>query len=203
MKELLLSRSSTRKAVSLLAFRLVWPFLTQRRRLLPMVFQQGVYCFYSHSLLRGVDRLIAGRSCLEIAAGDGTLARLLGDRGVQVTATDDHSWQRTVSYGAGVARVDARTALREYEPEVVVCSWPPARNTFERTVFSTPSVQTYILITSRKESEAGDWEAYRGQTAFEVTLNKRLSRCVLPSGIGSVYVFTRKSGSCPSEGAPC
>ncbi len=80
MEKLFLSRSSTRKAVSLTAFRLVWPLLTQRRRLMPIMFEQGVYCFYSHSLLRGVERLIAGRACFEIAAGDGTLTRLLTER---------------------------------------------------------------------------------------------------------------------------
>ncbi len=195
IEKLFLTRSSRRKAVSSIAFRLVWPLLTQRRRLMPMMFQQGVYCFYSRSLLRGVADLIGGHSCLEIAAGDGTLTRLLGKQGAQVAATDDHSWDRSVSYGPDVAQVDARTALRRHEPEVVVCSWPPAGNTFEHTVFSTPSVQTYILITSTKDHEAGNWDAYRAQTGFEMSLNKRLSRGVLPAG--SVYVFTRT----PAPGA--
>jgi hypothetical protein len=38
--------------------------------------------------------LIGERECLEIAAGDGTLARFLEAEGVRITATDDHSWRR-------------------------------------------------------------------------------------------------------------
>ncbi|MCG7284771.1 class I SAM-dependent methyltransferase [Cellulomonas sp. ACRRI] len=47
-----------------------------------------MYCFYSGALLRRVPRLIAGREVLEIAAGDGTLAGFLRERGEDVVATE-------------------------------------------------------------------------------------------------------------------
>ncbi len=97
-----------------------------------------------------------------------------------------------------MTRLDARAALRTHQPEVVVCSWPPAANTFESAIFTTASVQTYILITSSKESAAGNWAAYRAQTTFDMSLDRRLSRGVLPSG--RVYVFTRKPALPPDLG---
>jgi hypothetical protein len=48
--------------------------------------------------------------------------------------------------------MDAVTALRQHAPEVVICSWPPARNTFEREIFRTRSVQMYLVIASQPAS---------------------------------------------------
>jgi 16S rRNA A1518/A1519 N6-dimethyltransferase RsmA/KsgA/DIM1 with predicted DNA glycosylase/AP lyase activity len=42
--------------------------------------------------------MIASRSCLEIGAGDGTLTRFLKNQGVQIIATDNHSWKNAVDY---------------------------------------------------------------------------------------------------------
>ncbi len=99
---------------------------------------------------------------MEIAAGDGTLSRFLRDEGVAVTATDDFSWQQHVDYDPEqVDRLDARTSLDRFAPEVVVCSWPPPGNSFEKRVFATGSVDTYVVIVSRSDQDAGDWAAYR------------------------------------------
>jgi 2-polyprenyl-3-methyl-5-hydroxy-6-metoxy-1,4-benzoquinol methylase len=49
---------------------------------------------YSRRLVEELSALIGERECLEIAAGDGTLARFLEAEGVRITATDDHSWRR-------------------------------------------------------------------------------------------------------------
>ena len=198
LQRLLFERDLRRRAVPYTPFRLAWPLLPDRRRLMPLVMEQGIYCFYSRPLLKGLARIIAGRPCVEIAAGDGTLSRLLAERGVQVTATDDHSWERVVSYdrhGVEVQRLDARSALRTLAPEVVLCSWPPPDNTFERHVFTTPSVRTYVLITPRQEVAAGDWNAYRAQRTFDWAEDRRLSRYVLPHTVdGAVYVFRRREG---------
>jgi hypothetical protein len=194
MQRLLFERGLRRKAVSWPAFRLVWPLLTQRRRLMPLVMPQGVYCFYARPLLRGLARIVGDRPCLEIAAGDGTLSRLLAEYGVRVTATDDHSWDADVHYDDSVARLDAVSALAAHRPEVVICSWPPPGNTFERQVFATRSVQTYVVVTARNESVAGNWDAYRRQTAFELTQDARLGRYVLPPMVdGTVLVFRRRA----------
>ena len=63
-------------------------------------------------------------------------------------------------------------------------------------MFQTPSVDTYVVVTTRHRFAAGDWHAYEGQTAFDVADDLRLSRLVLPPEIDpAVMVFRRKSGS--------
>jgi hypothetical protein len=191
-QRLLFRTGLERKPVSLLWFRLLWPLVGQRRFLMPLVEPQGIYCFFSRQLIRALRDLIGDRSCLEIAAGDGTLSRFLAAEGVDVTATDDHSWSARVSVPPDVERQEAREALRRRAPEVVVCSWPPAANSFERHVFTTSSVQLYVVIASRHEFASGDWDAYRRQTGFAFAEVPELSRLVLPPELDcGVYVFRR------------
>jgi hypothetical protein len=183
-----------RKPVSLRAFRLVWPLVRQKRYLMPLVEPRGIYCFYSDRLIARLAELIGDRECVEIAAGDGTLARFLRDAGVEIVATDDYSWQKTRREITDVVEQDARTALRERRPAVVVCSWPPAGNPFEKWVFKTPSVELYIVIGSRSEFAAGNWADYRSQDAFDLTEEPELSALVLPPEIASaVWVFRRRA----------
>jgi hypothetical protein len=191
-QKLLFARDLERKPVSLRWFGLVWPLLWQRRLLMPLVGRKGIYCFYSKELLTELAALIADRPCLEIAAGDGTLSRLLTAQGVEITATDDYSWDHSVSYSTDVERLDAVKALRRYQPAVVLCSWPPAGNSFEREVFRTASVKLYIVIGSKHEMASGDWNAYRKQRGFALAEDPTLSRLVLPPELDSaVHVFRR------------
>jgi hypothetical protein len=137
--------------------------------------------------------VIGDRSCLEIAAGDGTLSRFLRERGVPVTATDDHSWKHAVTFPADVIRQDAREALRAHSPSVVICSWPPAGNRFEQHVFRTRSVELYIVISSRHTFASGSWDDYRSQTGFEMEEDESLGALVLPPELESaVYVVRRR-----------
>lgn len=193
-QRLLFVRDLERKQVSLFWFRVVWPFVRSRRTLMPLVRLRGFYCFYSRPLVRRLAELIGDRDCLEIAAGDGTLAGFLREAGVRVTATDDHSWSDAVSYPDDVIRLDARKALRSYRPRVVICSWPPPANTFERHVFTTATVELYIVVTTRHELSAGDWAAYRRQQDFDLTDDHDLARLTLPPELdGTVLLFRRRS----------
>lgn len=181
-----------RKPVSMFWFRLWWPLLWQRRLLMPLVGPKGIYCFYSRHLIDRLATMIGDRPCLEIAAGDGTLSRFLAAAGVSVTATDDHSWTHSIEFPDAVVRQDARTALRDRRPRVVVCSWPPAGNDFEREVFATPSVELYIVISSVHDFASGDRAAYEHQTGFSFERDEALTRLVLPPELEpAVYVFRR------------
>lgn len=191
-QKLLFNDGLERKPVDLFWFRLIWPLLPQRRVLMPLVQPEGIYCFYSRQLIDELVRLIGSGSCLEIAAGDGTLSRFLTERGVRITATDDYSWKHTVNYPEFVLKRDAVDALREYAPEVVICSWPPAGNSFERQVFRTGSVQMYIVIGSRHRFAVGNWEEYHKQSVFDFEEDERLSGLVLPPELdAAVYIFRR------------
>lgn len=190
---LLFSEGLTRKPVSLFWFRLLWPLLWQRRLLMPLVQPEGIYCFYSKQLITALSELASGRSCLEIGAGDGTLSRFLNNAGARVVATDDYSWSHAVKYPEQVLKRDAKDALAEFSPEVVLCSWPPAANNFERQVFRTKSLQMYIVIGSRHRHAAGNWEEYQNQTGFLLEEDRRLSAMVLPPELdAAVYIFRRK-----------
>jgi hypothetical protein len=192
-QKLLFSRGLERKPVSLFWFRLFWPLVWQKKRLMPLVQPRGIYCFYSRALIEALAGMIASRSCLEIGAGDGTLTQFLKNQGIQLTATDNHGWKNAVAYPEWVIKLDAREALATYNPEVVICSWPPAQNDFERYVFNTPSVQLYIVIGSRHQVAFGNWKDYRQQSAFDLKEDKKLGALVLPPELGAaVYVFRRK-----------
>jgi hypothetical protein len=193
IQRLLFSHHLTRKPVSLGWFHFWWRFVGQRRLLMPLVQPKGIYCFYSRRLIRELARLIAGRSCLEIAAGDGTLARFLAAEGVRITATDDHSWKHAIEYPEAVVNLDAKQALDRFEPQVVLCSWPPAGNRFERQIFGTRSVEMYIMIGSRYKFASGNWEAYMSQARFAMTPDVTLSRTVLPPELESQVLLFRRN----------
>ncbi len=181
-----------RKPVSMFWFGLWWPLLWQRRLLMALVGPKGIYCFYSRRLIDRLAAMIGDRPCLEIAAGDGTLSRFLAATGVQVTATDDHSWTHSVQFPEAVVRQDARRALREHQPRVVICSWPPAGNDFECEVFATPSVELYIVISSRHDFASGNRVAYEQQKNFSFECDEALTRLLLPPELEpAVYVFRR------------
>ena len=191
-QKLLFANDLVRKPVSLSWFRLLWPLLWQRKLLMPLVGPKGIYCFYSRRLVRQLAAMIGDRSCLEIAAGDGTLSRFLAAEGVNVTATDDHSWTHSIEFPNTVIEQDARSALRERQPQVVICSWPPAGNDFERDIFTTPSVELYIVIASQHEFAAGNHQAYAQQTTFSMEQDRALTPLVLPPELEpAVYVFRR------------
>jgi len=185
-----------RKPVSLTRFALTWPFLTQKRFLMPLVEPKGIYCFYSRKLVKELAREIGDRTALEIAAGDGTLSRFLQAEGVDITATDDHSWNHAIDFPDDVENQDAITALKQRQPQVVICSWPPAGNDFEHEVFKTKSVELYVVIASQHAFASGNWTAYSQQKDFDYSEDKNLSRLVLPPELeGAVYVFRRRSDS--------
>lgn len=192
-QKLLFSKGLERKPVSLFWFHLLWPLVWQKKRLMPLVQPRGIYCFYSREMIETLAGMIASRSCLEIGAGDGTLTRFLKDQGVQLIATDNHGWSNAVQYPAWVIKLDAREALSAYAPEVVICSWPPSQNDFERYVFDTPSVQLYIVIGSRHHFAFGNWKDYQRQSAFYLEEDVQLGALMLPPELESaVYVFRRK-----------
>ncbi len=192
-QRLLFSRGLERKPASLFWFHLFWPLVWQRKRLMALVQSRGIYCFYSRELIERLGQIVAGRSCLEIGAGDGTLTRFLKNQGVGLIATDNHAWKSAVTYPEWVVKLDAGAALTVYAPEVVICSWPPAQNEFERHVFNMPSVQLYIVIGSRYQFAFGNWAVYKQQTSFVLEEDEKLGGLLLPPELGSaVYVFRRK-----------
>jgi hypothetical protein len=192
VQRLFFSRGLVRKPVSMRQFRRLWPLVTQKRLLMPLVQPRGMYAFYSQELVAALARLCDGRPALEIAAGDGCLSTFLQAAGVEIRATDDHSWTQNIRYPESVEKLDAAAALERYQPKVVVCSYPPPKNTFEQTIFKTSSVELYVVVTTKHRFAAGDWQAYEAQTTFEMTADPELSRLILPPEIDPLLLVFRR-----------
>jgi hypothetical protein len=193
VQKLLFSHHLTRKPASLKWFRLWWRFISQKRILMPLVQPRGIYCFYSKELINELCFLFGDRNCLEIAAGDGTLTRFLADKGIRIQATDDCSWSHTVEFPEKMERLSAKQALDKYQPRAVICSWPPPGNNFEQKVFSTRSVEIYIVIGSRYRFAGGNWDTYETQDRFEWSIDHKLSSMIIPPELESaVLIFRRK-----------
>ena len=176
VRRLLFGRNLERKPVRNGLFRLVWPMLTQRRLVLPLLRPKGITWFPSRALVVRLARLVGDRTCLEIAAGDGALSRFLAAEGVRISTTGR----------------EPVAASCDHSPQVVICSWPPAGNTFERQVFRTGSVELYIVVSTRDEAAAGDWDAYRDQADFVRVEDVALNRLVLPPELDpAVLIFHR------------
>jgi len=192
VQRLFFSQGLVRKPVSMRQFRWLWPLVTQKRLLMPLVQPRGMYAFYSRELIAALAHLCDGRPALEIGAGDGCLATFLQTAGVEVRATDDHSWPQNIRYPESVEKLDAASALEQYQPKVVVCSYPPPKNTFEQAVFKTDSVDLYIVITTKHQFAAGDWQAYEGQTRFQMNADPDLSSLILPPEIDPLLLLFRR-----------
>jgi hypothetical protein len=191
IQRLLFGKGLARKPASLAAFHALWPLMgSDRRKLMALVQPRGIYCFYTGELIRELKRRIAGRECLEVAAGDGTLSRFLTAHGVPARATDDFSWSHAVTYPADVEKIDAAAALRKYQPKVVLCSFPPPANTFEQRVLADPNVDLYVVVTTKHRFAAGDWAAYEASTRLKPVADDTLGRMVLPPELDpAVLVF--------------
>lgn len=93
--------------------------------------RHAIYSFPTVELVEHLREMIGGRKAIEIGAGNGVLARTL-----DIPATDNKmqdmakyrllyqaTGQPTVKYGRNVLKFDAYTAVRRYEPDVVIACW--------------------------------------------------------------------------------
>lgn len=193
LQKLLFKEDLERKPVSMKSFKFVWPFIIRKNILMPLVNDRGIYCFYSKELIQEFAKLIGDSKCLEIGAGDGTLTKFLNNEGINCIATDNYSWDYYIQYPGLVQRLDAKSALERYKTEVVICSWPPPENNFEKYVFSSETVKLYIVIGTRNHIYSCNQKVYHAQESFTMELNEKLSSLVLPPAKdNAVYIFRRK-----------
>ena len=115
----------------------ILPSFAETRSTDPRVlFRELGYTFWNDELLHALSVRLQGEDAarwVELAAGTGRWAAELARRGVHVAATDDYSQapervrsnQRPIQYGEWVARMPAAQAVRHFQPEGVLCAWPP------------------------------------------------------------------------------
>lgn len=156
----------------------------------------GFWSVPTREILERVAAQADRRPILELGAGRGLLAAGLRHCGAEVRAIDDYSWAKSPEEpeNTAVEKMDAATALRDLKPSVVICSWPPPGNLFENIIFSTKSVQLYLVILSRHRFASGDWSAYQNQQAFTCSSSEPLNQLLRPrESDQQIYIFRRKS----------
>ena len=103
--------------------------------------RRGIYGLPTVEFCERVRELAAGRSVLEVAAGDGAFGRGLSRAGVLLLASTDSKCQRRkqvrriyeeqgqelVRYHPDVVAVEGSSAVQAYRPQVVVASWGTPR----------------------------------------------------------------------------
>lgn len=107
-----------------------WASTTPQERAL-FGHRHGLYSFPTIELVEYLDALIGTRSAIEIGAGHGVLAQVLG-----IPATDNRmqekdpyrqvyalTGQPAVRYGPNVVDMHASRAVRRYRPQVVIGCW--------------------------------------------------------------------------------
>lgn len=161
--------------------------------------RQGVWSVPTQDLSEKMAALCQGRRVLEVGAGNGLLCHSLKRHGVDITAVDDESWslggKSIRARGVEVQTMDATQALKQFSPEVVICSWAPVGNLFEREIFRTKSVQTYLVISSRHSFASGNWGAYREQKAFNCSTSEPLNSLIRPIEIEQQLLIFRRTST--------
>ncbi|MCA1828344.1 MAG: hypothetical protein ABR567_16340 [Myxococcales bacterium] len=152
-----------------------------------------IYFIPTRPLLRALARKIGRRRVLEVAAGDGHLARELSRQGVKIVATDSGTWERPqarmnaaekrkhrgrnvpgLRLGANVVRMEALAAIVRFEPEVVLACWLPPGPLLGRLVRAAPRV----IEIGAGSGITGDIRCWRYEHEFLDELDA-LGRCRL------------------------
>ena len=175
--------------------RFFWHLVTQKGTLISLLAQSGTYAVFTGEFIHELAFMLRGAQALEVGAGDGALAKFLKMEGIDIIPTDDYSWSHKIRFGAHVLKLEAGEALKQFAPSLVLCSWPPPGNTFERLIFNTKSVMTYIVIGSRHPFATADRDAYKdaGDT-FSCERSPSLENALFPPDLDhEVLIFRRKS----------
>lgn len=89
---------------------------------------RGMYAFVCWQWVDPLAEWIGQRKVLEVMAGAGWLARALSEKGVNIIATDDHSWagKWNMIFQYDVEKRDALTAIEQYGStcDIIIISWP-------------------------------------------------------------------------------
>jgi hypothetical protein len=157
-----------------------------------------IYLIPTRPFLRALARLIratGARTILEVAAGDGHLARELAlvAPDLRITATDSGKWERPqarmsvferrglrraavagLAPGADVLRLEATEAIQRLKPDLVLASWLPPGPLLGRIIRAAP----VLLEIGAGSGITGDIRCWRYPHEFCDDLDA-LARCRL------------------------
>lgn len=158
-----------------------------------------IYLIPTRPFLRALAkriRSVGARRVLEVAAGDGHLARSLAREapGLEIIASDSGAWERPAARmnarerrklkwaeiaglkpGPGVLRLEARAAIRRLRPDLVLAAWLPPGPLLARVLRSGAS---WVLEIGAGSGLTGDIRCWRFEHEFCEELDQ-LGRCRL------------------------
>lgn len=96
------------------------------------VIERQGFAILTNEWIDDFAKWINGRRCLEVMAGTGALAKCLKDRGVDIIATDNFSWNvgnnmsEFKSFWTEIEDIDAISAIDKYgkDVDIIIMSWP-------------------------------------------------------------------------------
>lgn len=111
-------------------------FWSERSRAEKILFGNvyNLYQFPTTELIAELNRMINGRTAIEIAAGNGCISRSLAIPGTDSRHMDEpdvselcavQSGLVALNYGPHVERLEASLAVAKYQPKVVIGAWVP------------------------------------------------------------------------------
>ncbi len=131
-------------------------------------FQSGIHNMYNAEF---VDALaselekIGEFPIVEVCAGSGKLAYHLRERGINVLATDDYSWNQIKRDEKFVEKLSHKEALEKYKPKVVIAAWIHFYDSqIGKDILNYPTVNYFINIGEEGWISAETWSIvnYKG-----------------------------------------
>jgi hypothetical protein len=89
---------------------------------------RGMWAIVYKAWVKELRIWIGDRSVLEIMGGAGWLAKALYEEGANIICTDDYSWDgshKNMNRVFDVEKIEALDAIKKYDCDIVMCSWPP------------------------------------------------------------------------------
>lgn len=154
----------------------------QKREWDQLMRDEHIYEIFTEEYINGLSKYLKTRieellktgrvrTILEVGAGSGKLTHLLSERlkdlleeqDIKLVATDSGSWKVNDSF-QNVERLDVKSALDKYHPEIVISSWMPPRIDWATDFRSESNVREYILIGPTGPTGSDDtWEKTRSE----------------------------------------
>lgn len=94
-----------------------------------------------------IDLLTGLGPLVEVGAGNGYWARLIGDVGGDVVATDSREWFGEVPTWTEVQHADADETVQLHPDRTILACWPPRPNGYMTAVLDVAPQDTLALVT--------------------------------------------------------
>ncbi len=147
------------------------------------------WCVPAREAIEAIADFAGARAILEICAGSGLWARLLGGAGGRVLATDGSPCPPASGAYVEVEALEAEQAVREHpEADVLLLVWPPMRDSC--AIRATRAFAGDRLIYAGDVRFTAD-AAFHGLLAHDWQLLRRLPLPYWPGLDDAVYLYER------------